>query len=896
MLRKVLVTSVVAGLAASTWAPPARAMNMHVNGHQIILSGDVNQFDQYRLFEILNNLATRGVSIDTIVLRNSRGGDLRSGLDINSFARANGIKTVVSGYCISACSTMFVGGTQRAFANDQPLFRQYIGIHGASIPDGKGGETVAPPSINQPLYQMFVNDLGGTASTDTTFLEKSFLEMKDGQALGYIWDPNAGQNPSVYWCDSGSTPYSACEKFPNDNAYNLGFITQQNYAQTTDTLVIDHDVSGNINPNYYDPHDPASQPFLTLKPVPNQPGYVYLVFNDSAMSYQDSYGVLRVENGATWNLGTRSAADALWVHNGSVNLDGGHLDIDNTYVDPGSQFGGHGYVGGPDQFAYVFARGGTVQASGGTLNMTGEMVLYPQSALALQVHPGQGAPLRMGTFVDPIFGNTPGLVLSYNAALAVDVQPGFYKPGDNVQLIDGTVLGAFSTLSNASGTTSIDLTNTSEGFHPQPGSLISFNLVQNNVGLALVANDPFHNAVFCSELSGCGLGHTLNAIASLDDGHFDSVLGAIEFSSADKLHPLLGSLRGDGYAVQRNVALSLVQSIGGAIDQHIDAIHRGGQDNLALGGTLWNPRMTGSPDQFNLAWRYLVNDSKVATSEAPDGNHAWGRVFGSKGHIAGELDVTGANYRTRGVVLGLDHRFDKDTVAGASVSYGKATSSVEVGSFDGNLRSLGVAAYLNRNYGGGEFDARLQYDRIRDNTHRVLPFLPVATARGRSRGNSLTLHLENRLIIRGPGKVMWQPVLPSLDVTRLSPQSISEQGAGSADLTGRYKRFESVRAGVGIGAWRAFKTASGTRIAPHARVLWQHELRDAAGRLQAAFTPYADLPFAVRGPSTGPNLLNVNVGVDVHAVGRWSLSADYIGQFASRLRQNGAMLGLHYHF
>jgi hypothetical protein len=50
--------------------------------------------------------------------------------------RAHKLNTALSGFCISSCSRMFLGGVQRQYSDEQPLDKTYVGLHGNYAADG----------------------------------------------------------------------------------------------------------------------------------------------------------------------------------------------------------------------------------------------------------------------------------------------------------------------------------------------------------------------------------------------------------------------------------------------------------------------------------------------------------------------------------------------------------------------------------------------------------------------------------------------------------------------------------------------------------------------------------------------------------------------------------------
>jgi len=114
-------------------AATALAMETQVVNENLILSGPVIQGDIDRFEQAVQTHP----EIQVVVLRNSHGGHIQSGYTIGQRIRELGFSTVVSGYCVSSCSRMFLGGKERFFSDDYVLEGTYIGFHGHYGPDGR---------------------------------------------------------------------------------------------------------------------------------------------------------------------------------------------------------------------------------------------------------------------------------------------------------------------------------------------------------------------------------------------------------------------------------------------------------------------------------------------------------------------------------------------------------------------------------------------------------------------------------------------------------------------------------------------------------------------------------------------------------------------------------------
>jgi len=122
---------IVAGMMPRT-TRNAAAMDLKMVGNQLILSGPVVGDEFGKIEKILDDDRT----IDTVILRNSPGGDAPTGYRIGELFRSRGLRTAVSGYCYSSCSRMFLGGATRHFTDDFPPEYTDVGFHGHY--DGRG--------------------------------------------------------------------------------------------------------------------------------------------------------------------------------------------------------------------------------------------------------------------------------------------------------------------------------------------------------------------------------------------------------------------------------------------------------------------------------------------------------------------------------------------------------------------------------------------------------------------------------------------------------------------------------------------------------------------------------------------------------------------------------------
>jgi hypothetical protein len=197
---------------ASAWA-----MDLAVVGNALVLSGPVMGSE----LPLVKDAFAANPRIDLVVLRNSHGGDAWTGYRVGEFFRAAGVTTAVSGYCISSCSRMFLGGRQRVFTNDYPADRTYVGFHGHYNAQGD----LDPQSVaRHGLYSWIILHSDGKA--DPKLVERWIAIQKNRGAANFFHpDVAAALGHSVFFCD-GLQPKrpTTCEPLRTD-ALERGVIT-----------------------------------------------------------------------------------------------------------------------------------------------------------------------------------------------------------------------------------------------------------------------------------------------------------------------------------------------------------------------------------------------------------------------------------------------------------------------------------------------------------------------------------------------------------------------------------------------------------------------------------------------------------------------------------------------
>ena len=127
LLRKTASAAILVTLIATLMVvASALGMELKIVGNQLILSGPVAGDEPEKVREALAS----SPDIDTVILRNSPGGNAPAGYRVGELLREHGLRTAVSGYCYSSCSRMFLGGSTRYFTDDYLPENNNVGFHG----------------------------------------------------------------------------------------------------------------------------------------------------------------------------------------------------------------------------------------------------------------------------------------------------------------------------------------------------------------------------------------------------------------------------------------------------------------------------------------------------------------------------------------------------------------------------------------------------------------------------------------------------------------------------------------------------------------------------------------------------------------------------------------------
>jgi len=212
----------------STFSPTRTlAMELKIVGNQIILSGPVVGDEPGKVREALAS----SPGIDTVILRNSPGGDAPSGYQVGALLRERSLRTAVSGYCYSSCSRMFLGGSTRYFTGDYLPENNNVGFHGHY---DRMGHLDADRVRQYGLRDWIIKYSDGKA--DFSLIER-WINIPYSRGMIHFFHPGLVKRigASTFMCQGDEPPRSvfACEPIAK-TALDLGIITSLDIVHSAD--------------------------------------------------------------------------------------------------------------------------------------------------------------------------------------------------------------------------------------------------------------------------------------------------------------------------------------------------------------------------------------------------------------------------------------------------------------------------------------------------------------------------------------------------------------------------------------------------------------------------------------------------------------------------------------
>jgi hypothetical protein len=227
LVRRAAVTTLFALTAMLMVPTRAPAMELKIVGNQLILSGPVVGDEPGKVREALAS----SPGIETVILRNSGGGNAPAGYQVGQLLRERGLRTAVSGYCYSSCSRMFLGGSARYFTDDYLPENNNVGFHGHY---DRVGHLNANLVRQYGLRDWIIKFSDG--KVDPALVER-WINIPYSRGMIHFFHPGLVKRAGVstFMCqgDESASSVFACEPI-NKTALDLGIVTSLDIVHSAD--------------------------------------------------------------------------------------------------------------------------------------------------------------------------------------------------------------------------------------------------------------------------------------------------------------------------------------------------------------------------------------------------------------------------------------------------------------------------------------------------------------------------------------------------------------------------------------------------------------------------------------------------------------------------------------
>jgi hypothetical protein len=205
----------------------AQGMELKIIGSQLILSGPVVGDEPGKVRDALAGAP----GVETVILRNSPGGDAPSGYQVGQLFRERRLRTAVSGYCYSSCSRMFLGGSARHFTDDYLPESNNVGFHGHY---DRMGHLDADRVRHYGLRDWIVKYSDGKA--DLALVER-WVNIPYSRGMIHFFHPGLVKRAgaSTFMCQGDESPGSVFDCEPvGKTALDLGIVTSLDLVHSAD--------------------------------------------------------------------------------------------------------------------------------------------------------------------------------------------------------------------------------------------------------------------------------------------------------------------------------------------------------------------------------------------------------------------------------------------------------------------------------------------------------------------------------------------------------------------------------------------------------------------------------------------------------------------------------------
>lgn len=258
----------------------------------------------------------------------------------------------------------------------------------------------------------------------------------------------------------------------------------------------------------------------------------------------------------------------------------------------------------------------------------------------------------------------------------------------------------------------------------------------------------------------------------------------------------------------------------------------------------------------------------------------WSSAYGGQSSTA--RGGTTLDARTAGLVTGLDYFHSRDTMIGFALGGGGTSFGLSSGFGGGSSDMFQAGVYGLHRLGAAYLSASAAYGWNR-----------IATDRVEVNGDRLTADFS-AYSLGGRAEAGYRVATPLAGVTpyaALQAQAVrtpaySEvvvSGTGLFALNNTGTTAASVRTELGFWFDRSFMFDAGRSLTLRSRAAWAHDERG-NGTVTAAFQQAPGISLVLNGVAQAPNAALLSAAAELQGAGRWSLLAQFDGEFSQTTR------------
>ncbi|MCH8327255.1 MAG: autotransporter outer membrane beta-barrel domain-containing protein, partial [Candidatus Marinimicrobia bacterium] len=399
---------------------------------------------------------------------------------------------------------------------------------------------------------------------------------------------------------------------------------------------------------------------------------------------------------------------------------------------------------------------------------------------------------------------------------------------------------------------------------------VFLNLTRNSTSFGSVSNTPNQSAV----------ANTMDNNTTALEGLVNDLLALTDDAARLAFASLSGAQHTQGQVVINKLGQQFSHLL-------LNRSSQNPNNTLAFNvSSSFNP-MQGQLLAFNGGGGPLFAAPSSATAQDPAASPErgwWVQSLGGFGHIDDTGNVSGADYRSAGFVVGLDTVW-RDFIVGVAGSY--ANSDADTLGGDTDINSFQTAAY-----GSWQRDALyvnatlgLGYHKT-DTTREVVIGTAVSTATANYGSVEVNIGFE------AGHDIALSPVIPltpyfGLEYSHSRRNRFTETGAGTANLSVNGLNEDSLRSKLGLRLSRTVDTQDDRQVTPYMDVAYVHEHLDSVSRMEAGFAALPASTFFIDGSELDRDRLQVGLGITGQLNERTSLNVAYTGEFAGSNDNHG---------